>query len=194
MQLSFGFKVLVESGSFSYRGGKSTVHLRGELLLRGHHRNKKGGLAETVLEQDLSLEQLEIVSQGELFSPYVREGLGMYNYGVSQERGKVVCYYSAWAYTRPEPWDYDIEDIPGDLCTDIIYSFVGLNNQTWELFSIDPEYDLEKGTYVLYRQLSLPNEQTSQIQKMSPDAVIIIISVFEHAQERFPLLAVYCGI
>ncbi|KAF8764503.1 Endochitinase like protein [Argiope bruennichi] len=77
----------------------------------------------------------------------------MYNAGVHQERGKIVCYYSAWAYTRPEPWNYDIEHIPGDLCTDIIYSFVGLNNQTWELFAIDPEYDLERGGYKKFTAL-----------------------------------------
>ncbi|CAL1266029.1 unnamed protein product [Larinioides sclopetarius] len=77
----------------------------------------------------------------------------MYNAGLNQGRGKIVCYYSAWAYTRPDPWNYDIEDIPGDLCTDIIYSFVGLNNQTWELFAIDPEYDLEKGGYKKFTAL-----------------------------------------
>ncbi|XP_015915003.1 endochitinase [Parasteatoda tepidariorum] len=76
-----------------------------------------------------------------------------YNAGDDHERGKVVCYYSAWAYTRPKPWNYDIDDIPGDLCTDIIYSFVGLNNQTWELFSIDPEYDLENGGYKKFTAL-----------------------------------------
>ncbi|KAG8181753.1 hypothetical protein JTE90_028291 [Oedothorax gibbosus] len=80
-------------------------------------------------------------------------GIQLYNADVNQDRGKVVCYYSAWAYTRPEPWNYDIEDIPGDLCTDIIYSFVGLNNQTWELFSIDPEYDLENGGYKKFTAL-----------------------------------------
>ncbi|GBN23845.1 Endochitinase [Araneus ventricosus] len=77
----------------------------------------------------------------------------MYNAGLNQDRGKIVCYYSAWAYTRPDPWNYDIENIPGDLCTDIIYSFVGLNNQTWELFAIDPEYDLEKGGYKKFTAL-----------------------------------------
>lgn len=56
---------------------------------------------------------------------------------------KIVCYYSAWATYRPAPMDYDIEDIPGDKCTHIIYSFVGLDNSTWGLFSIDPVYDLE---------------------------------------------------
>lgn len=57
--------------------------------------------------------------------------------------GKIVCYYSAWAFTRLEPMNYDIENIPGSLCTHVIYSFVGIDNKTYELKSIDPNYDYE---------------------------------------------------
>jgi chitinase len=56
---------------------------------------------------------------------------------------KVVCYFSAWAVYREKPMAYDIEDIPGDKCTHIIYSFIGLDNQTYELRNIDPSYDIE---------------------------------------------------
>ena len=57
---------------------------------------------------------------------------------------KIVCYFSAWAVYREEPMSYDIEDIPGQMCTHIIYSFIGLDNKTYELKIIDPTYDLEK--------------------------------------------------
>ncbi|CAG2161542.1 unnamed protein product, partial [Oppiella nova] len=56
---------------------------------------------------------------------------------------KVVCYFSAWAVYREKPMAYDIEDIPGDKCTHIIYSFIGLDNKTYELRNIDPSYDIE---------------------------------------------------
>ncbi|XP_054165981.1 endochitinase-like [Oppia nitens] len=54
----------------------------------------------------------------------------------------IVCYYSAWAYHRPKPMNYDIDDIPGDLCTHVIYSFIGLDNKTYDLRHIDPDYDI----------------------------------------------------
>lgn len=56
---------------------------------------------------------------------------------------KVVCYYSAWAYKRPKPMNYDIDDIPGDLCTHVIYSFIGLDPKSYSLKILDQKYDLE---------------------------------------------------
>nr|BAA12287.1 chitinase [Penaeus japonicus] len=53
-----------------------------------------------------------------------------------------VCYYEAWAIYRPGDGFYDIEDIPAGLCTDLIYSFIGLSNVTWEVLILDPEYDI----------------------------------------------------
>lgn len=66
---------------------------------------------------------------------------------VTGESPKVVCYFSAWALYRPFPMNYDIDDIPGERCTHLVYAFVGLSNQTWELFSIDPEFDFNKGKH-----------------------------------------------
>lgn len=82
--------------------------------------------------------------------------------GDGSQRGRIVCYYSAWALYRPEPMNYDIEDIPLDKCTHLIYAFVGLSNQTWELFSIDPEYDFNKGGYRRFTALrkKYPHLQT----------------------------------
>lgn len=66
---------------------------------------------------------------------------------VTYQQRKIVCYYSGWAVYRNDPMSYDIEHIPGDLCTHIIYSFVGLDTKTYLLRSIDPEYDFEKSLY-----------------------------------------------
>ncbi|XP_076337882.1 endochitinase-like isoform X2 [Tachypleus tridentatus] len=66
---------------------------------------------------------------------------------------KIVCYYQTWAVYRPEPYRYDIEDVPGNLCTDLMYSFAGLNNNTWELSSLDPSLDFSKDGYKRFTQL-----------------------------------------
>ena len=68
--------------------------------------------------------------------------------GDTQVPGKIVCYFSAWAQTRKTPMNYDIEDIPGDKCTHVIYSFIGIDNKTYTLTPIDPAYDLQKRKFV----------------------------------------------
>jgi chitinase len=39
---------------------------------------------------------------------------------------KVVCYYGTWAVYRPGDGKFDVENIPTDLCTHIIYGFTDL--------------------------------------------------------------------
>ncbi|TOF90180.1 hypothetical protein CGJ15_24540 [Vibrio parahaemolyticus] len=58
-----------------------------------------------------------------------------------------VCYYETWARYRPEEVHYDIEDIPADLCTHLIYSFCGVSNVTWEVMVLDPELDINANGY-----------------------------------------------
>ena len=43
--------------------------------------------------------------------------------------------------------NYDIDNIPGELCTHVIYSFVGLDNKTYDLKQLDPKYDIEGKGY-----------------------------------------------
>lgn len=61
--------------------------------------------------------------------------------------GKIVCYVGTWAYTRKAPMNYDIDDIPGDKCTHVIYSFIGIDPKTFSLVPIDWKYDLEQKGY-----------------------------------------------
>ncbi|XP_064455066.1 uncharacterized protein LOC135366324 [Ornithodoros turicata] len=52
----------------------------------------------------------------------------------------VVCYYHGWATTRHSPMNYNIEDIPGDLCTHVNLAYVGIDMDNLDIKSIIPSY------------------------------------------------------
>lgn len=66
---------------------------------------------------------------------------------------KIVCYFTTWASYRPSPMNYNVKDIPVDICTHVIYSFVGLDNTTWQLTSLDPNYDIHRDGYRIFTSL-----------------------------------------
>lgn len=51
----------------------------------------------------------------------------------------VACYVATWAATRPSKGAYTIENINPNLCTNVIYSFAGLNHATSEIRSLGKE-------------------------------------------------------
>lgn len=38
-----------------------------------------------------------------------------------------MCYFSSWARQRPSPGNFDVENINVNLCTHLIYAFIGVN-------------------------------------------------------------------
>ena len=56
-----------------------------------------------------------------------------------------MCYFSGWALYRPKPWDTKITDLDPKLCTHVIYSFAGLDENTLTIKALDEEMDIEKG-------------------------------------------------
>jgi len=56
--------------------------------------------------------------------------------------GKIVaCYYSSWAFYRPGIGSFDVDDIDPRLCSHGFYGFADLNNATWKIDAIDPNFD-----------------------------------------------------
>ncbi|XP_013168690.1 PREDICTED: probable chitinase 2 [Papilio xuthus] len=53
----------------------------------------------------------------------------------------VLCYYGTWSTYRPSLGKFDVENIEPNLCTHLVYSFVGINTQG-TVISLDPYLDL----------------------------------------------------
>jgi len=71
----------------------------------------------------------------------------------------VVCYLGSWAVYRPAAGKFSVEDIDPTLCTHLIYSFAGLNENTSSIISLDPPYDITRGAFK--RAVALKNRNPS---------------------------------
>ena len=59
---------------------------------------------------------------------------------------KVVCYYGTWATYRPGNGKFDVENLPVNLCTHIIYGFTNLGDDN-RIALYDPWNDLGPGEF-----------------------------------------------
>ncbi|XP_064455065.1 uncharacterized protein LOC135366323 [Ornithodoros turicata] len=63
----------------------------------------------------------------------------------------VVCYYNGLATKRWSPMNYNIEDIPGDLCTHVNLAYVGIDQDKSDIKSLIPSY---RNITELYKEFS----------------------------------------
>jgi len=64
------------------------------------------------------------------------------DYSVHGHNKQVVCYWGTWANYRPGDGKFTPEHVDPSLCTNLIYSFVGLDTTTWTIKSLDRWMDL----------------------------------------------------
>ncbi|CAH2239667.1 jg12443 [Pararge aegeria aegeria] len=72
---------------------------------------------------------------------------------VAANQKVVVCYYGTWATYRTGDGKFDVGHINTDLCTHIIYTFAGINNQGI-VVALDPELDLPDSGKDNYRKFN----------------------------------------
>ncbi|XP_058453659.1 endochitinase-like [Malaya genurostris] len=49
---------------------------------------------------------------------------------ITKENAMTVCYFSNWAIFRPGVGRYTLDDVPGGLCTHVMYAFVGFSESS----------------------------------------------------------------
>jgi len=81
---------------------------------------------------------LQLSSGGEMSKAVENRG----DYTVHGHKKQVVCYWGTWANYRPGAGKFTPEHIDPNLCTNLIYSFAGLDTNSWTIKSLDVWMDL----------------------------------------------------
>ncbi|KAK6625867.1 hypothetical protein RUM43_006166 [Polyplax serrata] len=83
--------------------------------------------------------------------------LAVVSQAAGSSNGRIVCYYGSWAYYRPGVGKYDVDNIPTDRCTDIIYSFIGVNEKDWSVLVLDEHLEIQNKQFEKFTSLKKKN-------------------------------------
>jgi chitinase len=64
-----------------------------------------------------------------------------------------VCYFGSWATYRPGLGKLDVQTIDPNLCTHLIYAFMGIDSNA-QVTILDPWNDIDMGEYLLIASLN----------------------------------------
>jgi chitinase len=64
-----------------------------------------------------------------------------------------VCYFESWATYRPGLGKFDVETIDPNLCTHLIYAFMGIDSNA-QVTILDSWNDIDLGEYLLITSLN----------------------------------------
>lgn len=59
---------------------------------------------------------------------------------------------------RPGDGKYTVDDIRADICTHLIYAFVGVHESTHEVLILDPKLDVTDGKLFKFLQFNLNDD------------------------------------
>ncbi|XP_055608633.1 endochitinase-like [Uranotaenia lowii] len=99
--------------------------------------------------------------------------------GISHSTNKgrrFICHYTTWSRFRQEDGAYSIEDIPGNLCSHVVYNFVGISEKSYELTSMQPDYDYGENGFQRFADLK---------DKFPNLKLLVAIGGWGHGGEKF---------
>ena len=97
---------------------------------------------------------------------------------------QVVCYWASWSKYRIGDGGFDIADIDASLCTNVVYTFVGLDHKTSKIKNLDSWLELSQGGGHGFF------EKMSELKKSNPNLKLSAgLGGFSEGSVKFSLMA-----
>lgn len=95
---------------------------------------------------------------------------------------RLVCHYTTWSQGRSGQASYRVENVPGNLCTHVVYNFIGIDEDTYELKPLQREIDIVQNGFGRFVDLkkNFPKLKTT-----------IAVGGWAHGGEKFSRMAAF---